>query len=186
VLDLAKPQSWPLSVCSESVGPVELHAGSLSMVYANNVLEHVADLPQLMSNCLTLLREGGEMLIEVPHERARTAWQDPTHVRAMNENSWVYYTDWFWYLGWFEWRFQVKQFVHLDAALRECGEGSAQFMRLVLTKVPTTLAERMTARTFQAGFGGLPDDLDCFDTEEVVTGVASTGAPAIERVGEIA
>jgi len=186
VLDLAQPQTWPLSLCSESAGPVELHAGSLSMVYANNVLEHVGDLPQLMSNCLTLLREGGEMHIEVPHERARTAWQDPTHVRAMNENSWVYYTDWFWYLGWFEWRFQVKEFVHLDAALRECDADAAHFMRLVLTKVPTTLAERMTARTFQAGFGGVPDDLGSFDAQAAVAAEASVEAIAIERIGEFA
>jgi SAM-dependent methyltransferase len=186
VLDLAKPQTWPLSLRSETVGPVELHADSLSMVYANNVLEHVADLPQLMSNCLTLLREGGEMHIEVPHERARTAWQDPTHVRAMNENSWVYYTDWFWYLGWFEWRFQLKQFVHLDAALQVCDAGVAHFMRLVLTKVPTTLAERMTARTFQAGFGGVPDDLDVFDESAVAVDVTAGVAPTEERIGEFA
>ena len=84
VLDLAKPQAWPQVVASDSLGPVELQPGSLSTIYANNVLEHVPDLPQLMSNCLALLREGGEMLIEVPYERAKTAWQDPTHVRAMN------------------------------------------------------------------------------------------------------
>ena len=73
-----------------------------------------------MTNCLWLLREGGEMKIEVPHERATTAWQDPTHVRAMNRNSWIYYGEWFWYLVWSEWRFQIKQLVYLDGALREC------------------------------------------------------------------
>ena len=54
---------------------------------------------------LALLKDGGRFEIEVPYERALTAWQDPTHVRAMNEKSWLYYTDWFWYLGWFEHRF---------------------------------------------------------------------------------
>ena len=112
-----------------------------------------------MSNCLALLREGGEMLIEVPFERANTAWQDPTHVRAMNSNSWIYYADWFWYLGWFDWRFHIKQLVYLDATLKECGEGAAHFMRVSLIKVATTLSEKMTARTMQAGFGGVPDDL---------------------------
>jgi hypothetical protein len=99
------------------------------------------------------------MLIEVPFERANTAWQDPTHVRAMNSNSWIYYADWFWYLGWFDWRFHIKQLVYLDAALKECGEGAAHFMRVSLIKVATTLSEKMTARTMQAGFGGVPDDL---------------------------
>ncbi len=160
VLDLAKPQAWPRLIASDALGDVELHEGSLSAIYANNVLEHVVDLPRLMTNCLLLLREGGEMQIEVPHERAKTAWQDPTHVRAMNSNSWIYYADWFWYLGWFDWRFHVQQLAYLNAALHECDEGSASFMRVTLRKVATTLAEKMVARTMQPGFGGVPDDLD--------------------------
>lgn len=160
VLDLARPLAFPLRLESPGVGPIELHAGSLQLIYANNVLEHVADLVQLMTNSLQLLAPGGQMLIEVPYERAPGAWQDPTHVRAMNENSWIYYADWFWYLGWFEWRFEIKQMVFLDAGLKECAQGSAHFMRVLLAKVATTLAEKMTARTMQAGFGGVPDDLE--------------------------
>jgi SAM-dependent methyltransferase len=160
VLDLARPQAWPQVIASDSLGDVELREASLSTIYANNVLEHVADLPRLMTNCLLLLQDGGEMQIEVPHERAKTAWQDPTHVRAMNGNSWIYYADWFWYLGWFDWRFHVKQLVYLDAALQECDEGSAHFMRVTLQKAATTLAEKMNARTMQPGFGGVPHDLD--------------------------
>ena len=160
VLDLARPQVWPLLLSSETSGTVELRPGVLNAICANNVLEHVADLPQLMDNCLALLVEGGEMFVEVPHERASTAWQDPTHVRAMNKNSWIYYAEWFWYLGWFDWRFQVKHFVYLDARLQECPEDEAHFMRVTLVKVATTLAEKMTARTMQANFGGIPDDIE--------------------------
>ncbi|MFY8016936.1 MAG: hypothetical protein ACOVN9_02400, partial [Inhella sp.] len=163
VLDLARPLDWPLQVASDTVGPVVLSEGELEAIYANNVLEHVPDLPQLMTNCLALLQVGGEMTIEVPYEGAPSAWQDPTHVRAMNENSWIYYADWFWYLGWFKERFQVQQFQYLDSRLKECNKDSAHFMRVRLIKVATTLAERMTARTMQPSFGGLPDDLDCFD-----------------------
>ncbi len=32
------------------------------------------------------------------------AWQDPTHVRAFNENSWIYYDQWAWYLNWFDYK----------------------------------------------------------------------------------
>jgi hypothetical protein len=38
---------------------------------------------------------------------------DPTHLRAFNEKSWLYYTDWHWYLGW-EDRFYVT---HLEFRL---------------------------------------------------------------------
>jgi len=158
ILDLGQKQSWPQRLHSDTVGEVDLLPGAVKLIYANNVLEHVPDLPTFMGNCLALLEEGGRMEIEVPYEHANTAWQDPTHIRAMNEASWVYYADWFWYLGWFEYRFQLQEFVYLDAALKPCGKEGANFMRVTLVKQPTTLAERMAARTMQADFGGVPED----------------------------
>jgi hypothetical protein len=75
----------------------------------------------------------------------------------MNENSWLYYTDWFWYLGWFEHRFAVAGSNFLDLNLKPCGREQAAFMRLVLKKVETTPEERTTARTFQPDLR-LPED----------------------------
>jgi SAM-dependent methyltransferase len=158
VLDLGKPIDWPLQGHTPYAGEIVLEAGSVDVIYANNVLEHVPDLPQLMGNSLALLKVGGSMIIEVPYEHAATAWQDPTHLRALNEKSWLYYTDWFWYLGWFEHRFSVTQFGYLDESLKECARGSAAFMRVVLGKVETTVVERTTARVMRADFA-LDDDL---------------------------
>ena len=87
VLDLGTPQAWPLAAHSALGGPVSLAAGSVQLIHANNVLEHVPDLPQLMGNCLELLETGGTLEIEVPYEKSTTAWQDLTHLRALNENS---------------------------------------------------------------------------------------------------
>jgi SAM-dependent methyltransferase len=157
MLDLAQPQSWPLRTESAFAGPIELHEDQVEHIVANNVLEHVGDLPRLMTNCLALLQAGGRLEIEVPYEHAATAWQDPTHVRAMNENSWLYYTDWFWYLGWFEHRFAIEQSGYLDLQLRECAREQAAFMRVTLQKVETTLRERMDARTMDARLQW-PDD----------------------------
>jgi SAM-dependent methyltransferase len=189
VFDLAAQHIWPVALESETVGPVLLSPGCLDLVYANNVLEHVPDLPALMTNCLALLREGGQMVIEVPYEHASSAWQDPTHVRAMNENSWIYYTDWFWYLGWFDSRFRVQEFVYLDSQLQPCNRSAAGFMKVQLTKVGTSLSEKMTARTMQAGFGGLPDDLDppalatLQAPPRVVWQAGHLAAPAVTRRG---
>ena len=157
VLDLALPLALPLHTSTPVAGPLRLAEDSVDVINANNVLEHVSDLASLMGNCLRLLRTGGEFRIEVPCEHALSAWQDPTHVRAMNENSWIYYTEWFWYLGWFEHRFEIAAFCHLDLALKECPRERAGFMKLVLRKVETTPRERTTARTFQADLR-LPDD----------------------------
>jgi SAM-dependent methyltransferase len=157
VLDLSAPLELPLRVDAPRSGPIELTEDSVALIYANNVLEHVPDLTRLMGNALRLLQLGGEFQIEVPYERALAAWQDPTHVRAMNENSWLYYTDWFWYLGWFEHRFELSQMVWLNAQLQACEQPDAAFMRVTLRKTLTTPRERTTARTMQADLR-LPDD----------------------------
>lgn len=157
VLDLGQPCTWPLASTSPFAGPVLLEEASVDLIYANNVLEHVPDLPRLMGNCLKLLKIDGQFLIEVPYEHAPTAWQDPTHLRALNEKSWIYYTEWFWYLGWFEHRFHVEQSAYLDAHLRECTQDKAAFMRVHLRKVETSLHERTTARTMAARLE-LPED----------------------------
>ncbi len=159
VLDLGQPQAFPLQAPTCRGGEVRLEPGSLELVYANNVLEHVPDLPQLMTQVLTLLKEGGEFQIEVPYEKALTAWQDPTHLRALNENSWIYYTDWFWYLGWFEHRFEIARSAWLDLQLQPCAKDKAAFMQVSLRKIATSPRERTVARAMRADFGGLADDL---------------------------
>jgi SAM-dependent methyltransferase len=150
LLDLSLPMEFPATLNSATVGPVLLAEGSVERINANNVLEHVGDLPVLMTQCLNLLATGGEMCVEVPIERAITAWQDPTHVRAMNENSWLYYTEWFWHLGWFEHRFEATDSTYLDLMLKPCTRETAAFMRVVFRKVETTPHERTVARTMQA------------------------------------
>ncbi|HEX6266815.1 MAG TPA: hypothetical protein VFZ81_07940 [Burkholderiales bacterium] len=155
LLDLAQPVALPLAFESNFVGPVMLAPASVDELYANNVLEHVPDLATFMTQALALLRVGGEFRIEVPYEHSPGAWQDPTHVRAMNEKSWLYYTDWFWYLGWFEHRFEMRQLDFLDLRLQPCAREQAHFMRARLVKVVTSAAERLTARTMQPDFGGM-------------------------------
>jgi SAM-dependent methyltransferase len=99
-------------------GDFRVKAEMFDVILANDILEHVPDLVKAMTNCKELLKNGGEMRIHVPYDLSYGAWQDPTHVRAFNEKSWLYYTDWHWYLGW-EDRFFVK---HLEFTLSEVGE----------------------------------------------------------------
>jgi hypothetical protein len=94
----------------------------------------------------------------VPYEKAATAWQDPTHIRAMNENSWIYYTEWFWYLGWFEYRFEIRKAEWLDVTARPSGKEGAAFMQVVLVKRKTTPCERVIAQALQPGLPAFPED----------------------------
>lgn len=159
VIDLSQEVKFPIQARTLGGGTVVLEKNSLHTIYANNVLEHVPDLPCLMTNLLALLKEDGEFELEVPYEKSTTAWQDPTHLRAMNINSWAYYTSWFWYMGWFEHRFEIVLFQWLDIDLKACEENQAAFMKVRLKKICTTPHERTIARLTQSDFGSVPDDI---------------------------
>ena len=172
--DLSRPSHWPQRGRTRFGEDFLVEAGNVEQVCAKNVLEHVADLPGLMGQVLTLLKTGGRFDIEVPYEGAPTAWQDPTHVRALNENSWIPYTHWFWNLGWFEHRFELAAFEWLNDKLQPCAKTQAAFMRVALNKVETTPHERTVARTMQADFS----DLDEPATSVPVQFAATAAVPA--------
>ena len=160
VVDLGQSVTLPIQAQTLGGGLVTIEENSLDSIYANNVLEHVPDLPCLMTNLLALLKEDGELELEVPYEKAITAWQDPTHLRAMNMNSWLYYTSWFWYIGWFTHRFEISHFQWLDDRLSPCNEEQAAFMKVKLKKTATTPQERTIARMMRPDFGGFNQDDD--------------------------
>jgi SAM-dependent methyltransferase len=93
---------------SDNFGRFKFKKNYFSEIICNDVLEHVQNLVLTMSNCLDLLKIDGHMYISVPYDLSYGAWQDPTHVRAFNEKSWLYYTDWYWYLGWTDSRFVLE------------------------------------------------------------------------------
>lgn len=90
------------------LGEFLVEPGMFLEIIAFDVLEHIPDLVKTMTNCKKLLCKGGKMKIHVPYDLSLGAWQDPTHVRAFNENSFLYYTDWHWYLNWPD-KFELTQ-----------------------------------------------------------------------------
>ena len=132
---------WVVDICK----PLNTDKLFLKII-ANDVLEHLPDLVSAMTNCRDLLVDGGYMHIHVPYDLSYGAWQDPTHVRAFNEKSWVYYCEWAWYLGWKGSRFELT---HLEMRLSEYGASlklphdevmrlprAVDSMYVVLKKVP--------------------------------------------------
>ncbi|HYM33214.1 MAG TPA: hypothetical protein VEU47_18085 [Candidatus Cybelea sp.] len=164
-IDLSRPMALPLTVRSRSYGEFVLNPGTFEEIVANDVLEHVPDLSTLVTQCLSLLKLGGKFRIQVPYDLSLGAWQDPTHVRAFNENSWLYYTEWFWYMGWLDHRFDLTElrfnFTPLGQALKKKGIQGGDIvttpraidsMSMVLTKRETTMEERQMARAFSHTF----------------------------------
>jgi len=118
VADLSRKDLIGTAFETDRLGVLELTKGMFDTIICNDVVEHIPDLVSAMTNCLDLLSVGGRMEILVPYDLSFGAWQDPTHVRAFNERSWLYYTDWFWYLGWLEARFHLRK---LEFNLSETG-----------------------------------------------------------------
>lgn len=158
-IDLGQPLKLPLQLAKRHGGQVRVDAGQIDLIRAGDSAVRVPELRTLMGNALALLKLGGEIELEVPYERSVTAWQDPTHLRAMNENSWIYYIEWFWQLGWFEHRFEMSASNWLDLQRQTTTKDRAAYMRVRLRKVLTTPRERTMARAMQLDFGGLDDDL---------------------------
>ena len=118
-LDICAPIQWGIEINTVRFKTFCLNKGIFQRIIANDVLEHVPDLQHAMRVCLDLLCEGGEFDIHVPYDLSYGAWQDPTHVRAFNERSWLYYCEWHWYLGWTDYRFMQK---NLQFILSDYGE----------------------------------------------------------------
>jgi SAM-dependent methyltransferase len=133
VCDVSSPQLVGASFDTERFGRVTLREEDFELAIARDVLEHIRDLPTAMTNILRLLKPGGVFEILVPYDLSHGAWQDPTHVRAFNERSWLYYTDWHWYLGWMEARFDLVfmqlQMSALGSEMQRAGRSTEEILR---------------------------------------------------------
>ncbi|MDR2799654.1 MAG: class I SAM-dependent methyltransferase [Desulfovibrio sp.] len=165
VLDLSLPLDGEREHSTLRFGDIRLRPGTFKRVIALDLLEHVRDLPTLMRNFLDLLTEGGELEISVPYDLSAGAWQDPTHVRAFNENSWIYYSDVAWYLGWREARFSVQSVTFAPSVfgktLEERGVSGEDLlrtpravdsMRVILRKRAATTEEQVECDIRQRAF----------------------------------
>ena len=154
ILDLGQPIDSYTKFDTARFGRISIQPDSFERIIANDVLEHVPDLITMMTNFLTLLKEGGELHLQVPYDLSYGAWQDPTHVRAFNEKSWLYYTEWAWYIGWDAHRFEMLKLEFCSEPENPLGEllqdrdsvrlpRIVDSMKVILRKRKSTAEERM-------------------------------------------
>jgi SAM-dependent methyltransferase len=68
---------------------------SVTEVQCHHFVEHVPDLVGFMGELYRVMTDGGQAFISHPYQFHVRAWQDPTHVRSLNEVSWFYFdADW--------------------------------------------------------------------------------------------
>ena len=119
VWDLAAPlpDDGQLTFRTERFGEITIGDECFAEMVAQDVLEHIRDLPAAMTTMLRWLRTGGVLKAAVPYDLSLGAWCDPTHVRGFNEKSFEYYTNWSWYLGWRTHNFALRCMQFTPSAL---------------------------------------------------------------------
>lgn len=73
------------------VAPWPWDDGSVQMIIAQDVFEHVAEPVRFMTESHRVLEAGGTLLIKSPHFRHEDAFTDPTHRRFCTEHTWDYW-----------------------------------------------------------------------------------------------
>jgi predicted SAM-dependent methyltransferase len=74
-----------------NVYPWPFEDDSVDEFECSHFIEHVADLMAFMDEVHRTLKPGGKMSVVAPYYSSIRAWQDPTHVRAISEASFLYY-----------------------------------------------------------------------------------------------
>ena len=110
VFDLDQALDHDRVMDSWRFGKLTLSRGAFEYILAEHVFEQVRNLTLCMQTCLDLLEDGGVLEIEAAYDLALGAWENPRHVRAFNERSWLYYSDWCEQIGWRSHRFDVQGF----------------------------------------------------------------------------
>jgi len=72
--------------------PLPFKDSSVDEIHCAHLVEHIHNLIPFMNECYRVLKPGGRMEILAPYYTAIQATQDPTHVRFISENSFLYFT----------------------------------------------------------------------------------------------
>lgn len=78
-------------VCDLEQGHLPFEDQAVTCIVACHVLEHITHLVPLMRECARVLQDGGHLIAITPHAASDDAWEDPTHVRAFTDKSWIYF-----------------------------------------------------------------------------------------------
>ncbi len=159
VLDLAEELSFPFTARTLHGAPVALEKNSLDVITANNLLEHVGDLPVLMTNLLGLLKVHGRLEFEM-----NDLQKNPSIYKRLGPTSDIaeifsHYTDLFWQVEWFDHRLQIEKIEHIENIALKNIQNKSTSIKVSLKKIETTVQEKTAARVMMADFKYIPTDL---------------------------
>ncbi len=80
-------------VLLDAEAQLPFRSGSLSRVYCFDLMEHVADVPALMTEIHRVLAPDGTVFITTPHFSCANSYTDPTHRHHFAWHSFDYFTE---------------------------------------------------------------------------------------------
>jgi SAM-dependent methyltransferase len=86
-----RPEIRPTVVHNLNEFPWPFTDNSFDVIYASHVMEHLKDNIEVMDEFYRLSKPLGMVIIRVPHYSGRSAWCDPTHIRAYSYYQFYYY-----------------------------------------------------------------------------------------------
>jgi predicted SAM-dependent methyltransferase len=66
-------------------------SNSVEAIHCSHLVEHVPNLVGFANELWRICEPDAEVVIQHPYEFSHRAWRDPTHIRCLNEESWLYW-----------------------------------------------------------------------------------------------
>lgn len=102
--------------------------GSIDEIHAYHFLEHIDNVPFVLTECQRVLKEGGHMNILVPYFKGGMAFQDLDHKRFYTEDTWrILFNNQYYDKNRIDWRLKV----HLNIVVGLNQKDLALFTQLV-------------------------------------------------------
>jgi hypothetical protein len=74
-----------------TVYPWPIESESIEEVWCSHYIEHVQDIMTFMNEVYRVMKKEAQATFISPYYTSVRAWQDPTHVRPISEESYLYY-----------------------------------------------------------------------------------------------
>jgi SAM-dependent methyltransferase len=84
------PQSVDI-IWGLDIYPYPFADNSVEKIYCTDFIEHVEDIIKFISELYRICKHGAEIYIESPYYTSIFAWSDPTHKRAINEMTYLFF-----------------------------------------------------------------------------------------------
>jgi len=87
-----RPEVRPTVIHNLNYFPWPFDRDSFDVIYASHIMEHMRNNIEFMEEIYRIAKPNAKVIIRVPHFSGRSAWCDPTHLRAYSYYQFYYYS----------------------------------------------------------------------------------------------